>query len=218
MRSVILTGNSYRYHYKIVPGTKAPAGAIGATDRTADRAQNSSFAVNDEGVIETTLPWSINIGGNAYTAAWTNSNSYITFGASHAQFNAFNLNSSPNKPTLFLGAEDGGWNNFYEQLTTDTARIRFVGSDAPAGTGGNSVWEVTFFDSAKTRGNPWIEVVFGNMPAAKTTALFGIGGGGSSIVPLNGGSLSANQSYVFEGDSTGINWILHVGSFVQTNS
>jgi hypothetical protein len=79
------------------------------------------------------------------------------------------------------------------------------------------VYELTFFNPSLTGGNPWLELLVGvqargNSNPAVISGLYGQAAKltGGDLGPSNRG-VTANQSYVMVGNSTGTSWTVYTG-------
>jgi hypothetical protein len=192
--------------FVVTSGTKSLVGSAGMAQII-----NAS---DDDNFVGINLPFSATVGGVVHSSIFIGSNSYLTWGSGSASYNNLSFNSTPPQPTLHLGSADNSYQRVYSftDPTNRFVRARFEGNASTSGTPGFPVivWEATIFNPSVNNGNLLIEVVTGIHNRA--TGLFGMGGSGVNV--LNAAPLSANQSYVFSGDSTGANWTAQAGAYV----
>jgi len=195
-------------------GTKAPTlGSSGAiwTPSGWISVQNANA---DDANRSIPLAVTFSITSTNYTTTFIGSNSYATFGSGSNTFSSLSA-SNPALNKIHFGAADNSYQRVaYRSVGTDYTRIRYEGNGSTSGTLGSPgiVVELTFFNVAKTGSVQLVELLVGNHN--RTGGQFGIAS--SSAYYANGtGTLSANQSYVFEGNLTGSSWTLHSGSFVS---
>lgn len=192
--------------FAVISGTKSLVGIAGM-------AQLVSTNV-DDGFVEISLPFSATVGGVVHSSIFIGSNNYITWGSGSTSYNSLSF-SNPTQPTLHLGSSDNSYQRVYS--FTDPAnrfvRARFEGNNSTSGTPGNPgiVWEATIFNPSVNNGNLLIEAVIGIHN--RTTGIFGMGGSG--VTALNAAPLAANQSYVFNGGSAGVNWTVQAGAYID---
>ena len=194
--------------YSIVAGTKAPTFGAGGGAYPPSGWTGIQNANVDDAFLTINLPFTFYIAGSGYTTTYMGSNSYITFGSGSTVFNSLSA-SNPPYPKFHFGSGD----NSYQRVSrfasgTDYQRIRYEGT---AGTGGivgspNIVLEITLFNPSVTRGKNVLELLVGNHGRINGTRMVA-----SATTQYATYTLSANQSYVFEGNSNGTSWTIYTG-------
>ena len=190
----------------IQSGTKAPIfGAGGGTYPPSGWTGLQNVSADDAS-LSVSFPFTWTIDSTGYTECFVGSNTYITFGSGSSVFSSLTA-SNPALNKIHLGAAD----NSYQRVSTFSSgtnytRIRYEGNASTSGTVGSPgiVYECTFFNPSLFGGRNVVEVLVGNHN--RTTGQFGIANTSSYYAS---GTISANQSYVFEGDSVGTNWTLY---------
>lgn len=206
--------------YTLEVGTKAPVLGAGAQSPFPASSWTSIVsATADDANTVISLPFTWPYNSNNYTSFYAASNYYITFGSGSNAFNSLSAANPPLNKIFFAGA-DNSWQRVSSVTSgTDYKRLRFEGTAATSGTPGapNMVYELTFFNPSLTGGNPWLELLVGVQARGNNTVGV-ISGLYSSSAKLTGGDLgpsnrgvTANQSYVMVGDSTGTNWTVYTG-------
>lgn len=206
--------------YTIQLGTKAPVLGAGAQSPFPASGWTTLIsATGDDANTVVSLPFTWTYNNTGYTSFFPNSNYYVTFGSGSNQFSGLSASSPPLNKIFFAGA-DNSWQRVSTIVSgTDYRRLRWEGTAATSGTPGspNMVYELTFFNPSLTGGNPWIELLVGVQARGNNTVGV-ISGLYSSSAKLTGGDLgpsnrgvTANQSYVMEGNSTGTSWTVHTG-------
>jgi len=192
---------------RIVTGVKAPVGIAGMTIR-----QN---ATADDAFLEITMPFAQTIGNTSRASIFIGSNSYLTWGSGSSVYNSLSLASNPSQSCLHAGSADNSYQRVYEfkDPANRFVRARFEGTAGTSGTPGspNIVWEATMINPTLNAGNQLIEFVTG--VHGRLGGLFGLGGSG--VTPLNAAPLTQNNSYVFQGNSSGTVWTVQPGTFVS---
>lgn len=176
--------------------------------------QNASV---DDAFVAVPLPFAFQIAGTNYTTAYIGSNTYITFGAGSTVYSSLSA-TNPGLPKFFLGAADNSYQRVaYYTGGTDYVRIRYEGNGSTSGTVGSPgiVLEITFFNPAKTPGSSLVQVSIG--VHNRTTGLFGVASTNAYYATLATGAWTANQSYVFLGNTTGTSWSIYGGYYVRPN-
>ena len=199
--------------YNITSGTKAPVfgtgpGAYPPASWTG--IQNAS--ADDAYTIVPNFPFTFYHSGKASANVYVGSNSYLTYGGGSNVFNILS-SSNPPLPKFFLGSADNSYQRVSYYIGTDYVRLRYEGTGATSGTIGNPniVYEVTHFNPALFGGNNVIEVLVG-----KHVRTFGaLFGSANNTTYYVSGTIAANQSYVFDGTSTGNNHTLYTGYYIS---
>lgn len=194
--------------YSIVPGTKLPIYGTGGGAYPPSGWTGIQNASVDDSFLTIALPFTFNIAGVGYTTTYMGSNSYLTFGAGSTLFNGLSA-SVPALPKFMFGAAD----NSYQRVSTysfgtDYLRIRYEGTAATSGAVGspNIVLEITLFNPSVTGGDNVLELLVGNH-----SRLTGVRNVASATTAYATYTLSQNQSYVFQGNSTGTSWTIYTG-------
>jgi len=206
--------------YTIETGTKAPVLGAGAQSPFPASGWTSIISsTGDDANTNVSLPFTWPYNSNNYTNFFAASNFYITFGSGSNQFNFLSA-SSPSLNKIFFAAADNSWQRVSSFTSgTDYKRLRHEGTSSTSGTPGNPnmVYELTFFNPSLTGGNPWLELLVG-VQARGNNNVGVISGLYSSSAKLTGGDLgpsnrgvTANQSYVMVGNSTGTSWTVYTG-------
>jgi hypothetical protein len=195
--------------YSIVSGNKAPIYGTGGGSYPPTVSwtglQNGSV---DDGFVTVSLPFTWTINNTGYTVAYVGSNTYITFGSGSSLYSGLS-SSNPVLNKFMLGAAD----NSYQRVSSisNTAgvqsyvRIRYEGNGSTGGTVGSPgiVYECTFFNPSNFGNKNVIEVLVGNHN--QTGGQFGVA---NTATYYASGTVAANKSYVFEGNSTGTTWTI----------
>ena len=216
--------SSYRGRFvtfSIVSATALPTAGSGggsyppASTRTASWVglQNASV---DDSFITINLPFTFYMAGTGYTQCFLGSNSYLTFGGGSTVYSGLSA-SNPALPKLMFGAADNSYQRVssYTDVLSRFVRIRYEGTASTQGSVGfpNIVAEITLINpqnSTSFSTFQFIEVRFGLH--ART--------GGVSLIANASTSygsylITPNQSYVFEGNSTGTAWNIYTGRYVN---
>jgi hypothetical protein len=200
--------------YVRASGTKAPTLGSGGTSWTPSGWTSLRNANADDASVAVTMAVTFTITSTAYGSCFVGSNSYITFGSGSSTFSSLSA-SNPALNKIHFGAADNSYQRVASRsVGTDYTRIRYEGNGSTSGTLGSPgiVAEITFFNPVKTGSVQLVELLIGNHN--RTNGQFGIAS--SSAYYANGtGTLTANQSYVFEGNLTGTSWTLHSSAFVS---
>ena len=206
--------------YTLEVGTKAPVLGAGAQNPFPASGWTSIISsTGDDANTNVSLPFTWTYNANNYTSFFPNSNYYVTFGSGSSVYSALSV-SNPALNKIFFAGADNSWQRVSTFVSgTDYRRLRWEGTAATSGTPGNPnmVYELTFFNPSLTGGNPWLELLVGvqirgNSNPAVISGLY------SSSAKLTGGDLgpsnrgvTANQSYVMVGNSTGTSWTVYTG-------
>lgn len=205
--------------FNLVSGTVLPSsgtlGVVGAWPLVNwISLQNASV---DDAFVTVPLPFTFLMAGTGYTTAYMGSNTYITFGSGSTVYSGLSA-SNPALPKFFLGAADNSYQRVaYYTGGTDYVRIRYEGNGTTSGTVGSPgiVLEITIFNPAKSGGNQFVQVSIG--VHNRTTGLFGVASSSAYYATLASGAWTANQSYVFLGNSTGTSWSIYGGYYIKPN-
>jgi len=195
--------------YSIVSGNKAPVYGSGGGSYPPTGSwtglQNGSV---DDAFVTVSLPFNWAINSGLWAVAYVGSNTYITFGAGSSLYASLS-SSNPGLNKLMLGAAD----NSYQRVSSisNTAggqsyvRIRYEGNNTTVGTVGSPgiVYECTFFNPSSFGNKNVVEVLVGNHN--QTSGQFGVA---NTATYYASGTIAANKSYVFEGDSSGTSWTI----------
>lgn len=198
--------------YAIASGTKAPVfGSGGGTYPPSGWTGIISGTVDDN-FLTINLPFSFRIAGTLYNQCFIGSNTYLTFGGGSGVFSGLSA-SNPAFPKFMFGAAD----NSYQRISTvsfgtDFTRIRYEGNGAASGTAGSPgiVLEITLFNPSLFSGRNVLELLVGNHNRTSGVSLVG-----NAFNAYATFSISANQSYVFDGDSFGTAWTITSGRFIS---
>lgn len=195
--------------YSTVAGTKAPLyGSGGGTyPPTASWTGIQNVSVDDN-FLTISLPFTFYLAGTGYTTTYMGSNTYLTFSSGSSLYSGLSA-SNPALPKFMFGAAD----NSYQRVSTFTSgtdylRIRYEGTAATGGTVGspNIVLEITLFNPNIMSGKNVLELLVGNH--SRTSGAFGVANSSTYYAST---TVSANQSYVFEGNSNGTSWTISTG-------
>lgn len=210
--------------YNLSVGTKAPV--LGATGQNPFPANNWTSLVSssaDDASITVSLPFTWKYNNIGRTEFFPNSNYYITFGSGSTVFNSLSA-SNPGLNKIFFAATDNSWQRVSSYTSgTNYKRLRWEGTAGTSGTVGspNMVYELTFFNMDLTGGSPWLELLVGSQ-ARGNSSVGVISGLYSASAKLTGGDLgpsnrgvTANQSYVMVGNSSGTSWTVYTGYSVS---
>jgi len=209
--------------YTLNTGTKAPVLGAGAQSPFPASGWTSIISASgDDANTSVSLPFTWTYNNTGYTTYFPNSNYYVTFGSGSTVFNALSA-TNPALNKIFFAGADNSWQRVSRITSgTDYSRLRWEGTASTSGTPGNPnmVYELTFFNPSLTSGNPWIELLVGVQARGNNNASV-ISGLYSSSAKLTGGDLgpsnrgvTANQSYVMVGNSTGTSWTVYTGYYV----
>lgn len=199
------------FGYSIASGTKAPIfGAGGGTYPPSGWTGLQNVSADDAS-LSVALPFTWTINNTGYTSVFVGSNTYITFGNGSSEYSGLSA-SIPALNKIHLGSAD----NSYQRVSSFSVntvfqsyvRIRYEGNGGTTGTVGSPgiVYEATFFNPSFFGGKNVVEVLVGNHN--RTTGQFGVA---NTTTYYASGTIAANQSYVFEGNSTGTSWTINTG-------
>ena len=198
--------------YSIVSGTKLPTfGTGGASPHPPSGWTSIQNISADDAFLTINLPFTFNIAGSGFTQTFMGSNTYLTFSSGANEYgNLGALGATrPPVPKFHFGSAD----NSYQRVSTFASgtnyfRIRYEGTAATSGVVGspNIVLEITLFNPSVTGGNNVLELLVGNH-----SRLSGVAMVASSTTSYATYTLAQNQSYVFQGNSTGTSWTIYTG-------
>ena len=168
---------------------------------------------DDDNVLFGNWPFTFFLAGTGYTACYPAANGYATFGAGSTLYSGLGANT-PALPKIMFGAADIEYQRVYTQTANTFARFRWEGHNdrngvAPGSSG--RIVEVTFLKPGAT--SQLIEVRTGNWIGSGTSTLM-LASASTSYASTT--TMSANQSWVFEGNLTGTSWTLYGNSYVVT--
>jgi hypothetical protein len=191
--------------YSIVSGNKAPVYGAGGGPYPPSGWTGRQNASADDANLSVSFPFTWTINNTGYAACFVGSNTYITFGSGSNVFSSIS-GSNPALNKIHLGAAD----NSYQRVSTFSSganytRIRYEGNGSTSGTVGSPgiVYECTFFNPSNFGNKNVVEVLVGNHN--RTTGQFGVA---NTSTYYASGTIAANTSYVFEGNSTGTAWTI----------
>jgi hypothetical protein len=198
--------------YTRVSGTKAPTlGAGGAATYPPSGWTGLQNASADDANRSVNIP-TFTISSTNYLTVFVGSNTYLTFGNGSTAYSSLSA-SNPNLNKIHIGAAD----NSYQRVSTISSgsnytRIRYEGNGSTSGTVGSPgiVYEATFFNQASTGNVPVVEILVGNHNRTTGQAMIASTSTAYAIY-----TLTANQSYVFVGNSTGTSWTVYSGSYMS---
>jgi hypothetical protein len=197
--------------YTITAGTRAPVFGAGAASPSPPTGYTANVIANaDDANFNIAFGFTFYMSGTGYTSCFPGSNSYVTFGSGSTAYNSL----GPTNPALdkffFMGA-DNSWQRVSTIVAATYIRIRYEGTASTGGTPGspNIVYEATFFNPSSFGGNNVVELLIGtnNRPT-------GVMSVASPSANYATGTPTANQSFVFSGNSTGTAWTILSGYYV----
>lgn len=199
------------FPYTIATGTKAPTQGSGGASPWPPSGWTSLQNSNADDAF-LTIPIVSNLLFNSvdYATVFVGSNTYITMSGGSTQYSGLSA-SNPAFPKFMLGAAD----NSYQRVAsissgTNFTRVRYEGNASTSGTPGSPgiVYEATFFNSTLT-GFPAVEVLVGIHNRTAPGIIIA-----TASTALATSAISANQSYVFQGNASGTAWTIYTGSFM----
>ena len=177
--------------------------------------QNASLDDGDIGPI--TLPFNFYLNNTAFTTLYVNSNNLIFFGTSLNPYggNTWSANN-PSIPKLVFGGNNLSLQRLATLITDKYVKIRYEGTSSTGGTPGasNNIYEITFFNPKTSIGKNLIQMVAGANSIGELGYKTWIDNGVIAYTSTSS-SFTSNQSYVYEGNSTGTSWTFGTGSYVQ---
>lgn len=179
------------------------ASLVGSTGMT--QIKNAS---EDDSNFSVTLTWfNFYLDGTAYSNWLPSSNTYITAGTGSNNWSGLSA-SNPPYPKFHFGAADNSWQRVWITQGFNYFRVRYEGTASTSGTVGspNIVYEATFFRPTSTA--QYVQIVFG--VHSRNTGQFGVAN--ASTYYTTGGSITANSSYVIEGNLSGTSWTIYPNS------
>ena len=199
------------YPYTIATGTKAPtAGSGGASPWPPTGWTSLQNASVDDAFLTVPIVANLLFDTVNYATVYVGSNTYITLSAGSTVYSGLSA-SNPALPKFMLGAAD----NSYQRVasissSTNYTRVRYEGNGTTSGTPGSPgiVYEATFFNSTMT-GFPAVEVLVGVHNRTAPGIIIA-----TATTALATSTISANQSYVFQGNATGTAWTIYTGSYM----
>lgn len=189
------------YNPTILAASTPLVGSAGMAAIVTSNADDSSLAL--------TLPFNVTLSSVTTNTWYACSNGFVNLIQSSTAYSSLS-GSNPPYPKIFLGAADNSWQRVWSISGNNYYRLRYEGTASTNGTPGspNIVYELTFFKAMG--GKQYIQVVFGTHNRA--TGAFGVSS--PSVFYVNGGTITPNSSYVFEGDLLGENWVMHANSSI----
>lgn len=202
--------------FKRVSGTAAPVlGATQVTPTSTATSNGWSLLFNntdDEGSTASgSFGFTFTLNNVAYTSCYITSNEYLTFGSDSVVYLSLSA-STPSVPKLHIGSDDFSYQRIYTKSAAGLFRIRWEGNsayDASAGSS-NRFLEVTFYEPVSS-GKQFVEIRTGAV-SGSTSGPFMLATASTSLAS---GTMAANSSWVYEGDSTGTTWTLYANSHVE---
>ncbi len=147
------------------------------------------------------------LAGSAQMIWYLSSNTYINTEQPSTAWSGLSA-SNPPYPKFHFGAADNSWQRVWITQGFNFFRVRYEGTASTGGTVGspNIVYEATFFRPTSTA--QYVQVVFGTH--SRNTGQFGVTN--ASAYYATGGTITANSSYVFEGNLSGTAWNIYPNS------
>lgn len=197
--------------YTITAGTRAPVYGSGAASPTPPTGYTAQITANgDDQFFSIAFGFTFYMAGTGYTSCFPSSNTYVTFGAGSVVFSGLGPANPPYDKFFFMGG-DNSWQRVSTIVAATYIRIRFEGTATTFGTPGspNIVYEATFFNPSSFSNSNVVELLIGtnSRPA-------GIMSAASATADYATGTPTANQSFVFSGNSTGTAWTIYTGYYV----
>jgi hypothetical protein len=197
--------------YTITAGTRAPVFGSGAASPTPPTGYTARVTASaDDANFNVSFGFTFNMAGTGYTSCFPSSNCYVTFGTGSNEYSGLGPTNPPYPKFFFMGA-DNSWQRVSTIVAATYMRIRFEGTASTSGTPGspNIVYEATFFNPSSFGGNSVVELLVGtnNRPTGVMSAA-------SASANYATGTPTANQSFVFSGNSTGTAWTILTGYYV----
>ena len=197
-------------------GTAAPSlGSGGVVSSPAGWTVLHDNSSADDYFVES-AGWAFNftIDSASYMGAFIGSNSYLTFGAGSNVYSTVSA-SSPALSKIHFGAADNSFQRVYTKAETiegiQVQRIRYEGTGGASGTLGSPTIVAEFaFCQPFPDGRQLVEVRFGAHARAGFQFMIA-----NATTAYASGTLTANSSWVFIGNSTGTAWTLTANRFAQ---
>lgn len=184
---------------EITTGSASLGSTTGMTQIVSTNVDDGSICVN--------LPFSYFMSGTAYTTWCIGSNWYITAGTGSSNYSGLSA-SNPAIPKFHINARDNAHTQVYTYSAVNYFRIK-VNGRIPYNSGAvNSYYE--FFFYRPNNGKQYAMVIFGALNL--TNGVCGVAS--ASAYYATCGTISANTSYVFEGNADGTSWTVTSGSRV----
>lgn len=166
----------------------------------------ATSGAGDDAFVQINLPFNFAVNSLGYTNWYVGSNGYITGGAGSTVYSPID-GTSPAIRKFLLAAADNSYKFVYSISGTNYFRVRYEGYASTDCTGTQIIYEFTFY-RPDGMGNQYAVVVFGTN--GRTNGQFGVASQ-SAYLLNNTGSLSANQSYLFTSNNSGLTWTLQAG-------
>jgi hypothetical protein len=200
-----------------VSGTAAPvlgAGQVTPTSTATGDGWTLAYDSTDDeaSTLTDSFGFSFTLDGTAYTDCYVVSNQYITFGTDSIVYSGFAA-GTPSAPKLLFGSGDFSYQRVYTKAETGLYRIRWEGNSSYSAAAGNSnrFAEVTFYAPLGS-GTQLLEVRSGNISGSTSGPLMLA----TASTSLASDTFAANESWVFEGNSTGTTWTVYATSHVES--
>jgi hypothetical protein len=159
----------------------------------------------DDSNVTASMPFSWKINNTNYSSLFVGSNSYITFGGGSNNYSGLSA-SNPGFSKIFFGAADNSYQRVSYISNSNYIKVRYEGNGTTSGTVGSPgiVVEVTLVNPEITASSISLAEVRVGVHN-RLTGLFGIASPSAFYAQ---GTIAANTSYVFQGDSTGTSYTL----------
>jgi len=197
--------------YVITAGTRAPVYGSGAASPTPPTGYTAQITTSqDDNYFSIGFGFTFFMGGTGYTSCFPSSNCYVTFGSGSVVFSGLGPTNPAFNKFFFMGA-DNSWQRVSTIVAATYIRIRFEGTASTSGTPGspNIVYEATFFNPSSFSNNSVVELLIGT-----NSRPTGVMSAASASANYATGTPTANQSFVFSGNSTGTAWTIFTGYYV----
>jgi len=199
--------------YSIALGTKAPVyGAGGGTYPPTGSWTGLQNASADDRFVTINIPFTFTFNSTGYTTTYMGSNTYLTFGSGSSAFNGLSA-SNPALNKFMFGASDNSFQRVSSFASgTNYVRIRYEGNGSTSGTVGSPgiTLEITLFNPSLFGNKNVLELLVGNHN--RTGGVANVANTSTAYATY---TQAANQSYVFEGNSTGTSWTIYTGYYVS---
>ena len=203
----------------VTSGTATPAYGSNSSSSWPPSGWTSRQNANlDDGSIgPITLPFNFYLNNTAFTTLYVNSNNLIFFGTSLNPYggNTWSANN-PSIPKLVFGGNNLSLQRLATLITDKYVKIRYEGTSSTGGTPGasNNIYEITFFNPKTSIEKNLIQMVAGTNSIGELGYKTWIDNGVTAYTSTSS-SFTSNQSYVYEGNSTGTSWTFRTGYYVQ---